>query len=150
MQTSSREQRDYHRRLNKVNRETRINCPSNTACTNSSSVLATFPNPGMKTFEMLSCQSTYRPGCKRRTFLVDRKFKALQWKVSYFASSRLRYISRCINQRVGGHMSRDINRRTMVRGGTESSHQHTRAEGSAFSHIDFCKIPRYMSGWTTK
>ena len=23
---------------------------------------------------------------------------------------------------------------------TEGSHQHTRAEGSAFSHIDFCKI----------
>ena len=43
---------------------------------------------------------------------------------------------------------------TMVRGGTESSHQHTRAEGSAFSHIDFCKNSKqfrgYMSGWTTK
>ena len=38
-------------------------------------------------------------------------------------------------------MSRDINRRTMVTGGTESSHQRTRAEGSAFSHIDFYKIP---------
>ena len=55
MQTSSREQRDYHHGLNKVNRETRINCPSNTACTTSSSVLATFANPGIKTFEMLSC-----------------------------------------------------------------------------------------------
>ena len=29
----------------------------------------------------------------------------------------------------------------MVTGGTESSHQHTRVEGSAFSHIDFYKIP---------
>ena len=29
----------------------------------------------------------------------------------------------------------------MVTGGTESSHQHTRAECSAFSHIDFYKIP---------
>ena len=28
-----------------------------------------------------------------------------------------------------------------VTGRTESSHQHTRAESSAFSHIDFYKIP---------
>ena len=74
------EQRDYHHGLNKVNRAYRINCPSNTACTTSSSVLATFANPGIKTFEMLSCQSTFRQGYKGRTFLVDRKFKALQRK----------------------------------------------------------------------
>ena len=29
----------------------------------------------------------------------------------------------------------------MVTEGAEISHQHTRAEGSAFSHIDFYKIP---------
>ena len=101
MQTRSREQRDYHHGLSKVNRETRINCPSNTACTTSSSALATFANPGIKIFEMLSCQSTFRQGCKGRTFLVDRKFKALQWKVPYFVSNRLVHINRCINQRVG-------------------------------------------------
>ena len=78
MQTSSRVQRDYHHGFNKVNRETRINCPSNTACTTPSSVIPTFANPGIKTFEMLSCQSTFRQGCKGRIFLVDRKFKALQ------------------------------------------------------------------------
>ena len=50
----------------------------------------------------------------------------------YFASNRLARINRCINQGVGGHMPRDINRRTMVTEGTESSHQHTK--GSAFSH----------------
>ena len=78
MQTSSRVQRDYHHGFNKVNRETRINCPSNTACTTPSSVIPTFANPGIKTFEMLSCQSTFRQGCKGRIFLVDRKFMALQ------------------------------------------------------------------------
>ena len=65
-QASSREQRDYYHEPNKVNRETRINCPSNTASTTSSSILAAF--------------------------------------------------------------------------GTEGSHHYTRAEGSAFSHIDFYKI----------
>ena len=89
---------------------------------------------------MLSCQSTFRQGCKARTFLVNRKFKALQWKVPYFASNRLVHINGCINQGLGGRMLRDINRWTMVTGGTESSHQHNRAEGSAFSHIDFYKI----------
>ena len=109
MQTISREQRDCHHGLNKVNRETGINSPSNTACTTSSSTLATFANPGIKTFKTLSCQSTFRQGCKGRIFLVDRKFKALQWKVPYFASNRLLHINRCINQRVVGHMSTDIN-----------------------------------------
>ena len=109
MQTISREQRDYHHGLNKVNRETGISSPSNTACTTSSSTLATFANPGIKTFKTLSCQSTFRQGCKGRIFLVDRKFKALQWKVPYFASNRLLHINRCINQRVVGHMSTDIN-----------------------------------------
>ena len=33
----------------------------------------------------------------------------------------------------------DINRWTTVTGETEGSHQHTRAEGSAFTHIDFYK-----------
>ena len=102
MQISSREQRDYHHGLNKVNRGTRINCPSNTANTISSSVLAKLANPGIKTFETLSCQGTFRQGCKGRTFLVDRKFKALQWKVPYFASSGLVHINRCINQRMSG------------------------------------------------
>ena len=37
-------------------------------------------------------------------------------------------------------MPGDINRQNLVTGGTEGSHQHTRTEGSAFSHIDFYKI----------
>ena len=78
MQTISREQRDYHHGLNKVKREIGINSPRNTVCTTSSSTLAKFVNPGIKTFKMLSCQSTFRQGCKGRIFLVDRKFKALQ------------------------------------------------------------------------
>ena len=59
MQTSSREQRDYRHGPNKVNKETRINYPSNTASTTSSLILAAVANPGIKTFEMLSCQSTF-------------------------------------------------------------------------------------------
>ena len=37
-------------------------------------------------------------------------------------------------------MPGNINRWAMVTGGMEGSHQHTRAEGSTFSHIDFYKI----------
>ena len=101
MRTSSRKQRDYHHGPNKVNRETRINCPSNTASTTLSSILATFANPGIKAFEMLSCQNTFRQGCKGRTFLLDRKLKALQWKVPDFASNRLVHINEHIYQGVG-------------------------------------------------
>ena len=140
MQTSSREQNDYHHGPNKDNKETRINCLSDTASTTSSSILGRFANSGIKTFERLSCQSTFRRGCKRRTFLVDREFKPLKWKVPIFASNRLVHIVGCINQEVGRHMPEDINRRNLVTGGTEGSHQHTRTEGSAFSHIDFYKI----------
>ena len=85
---------------------------------------------------MLSCQSTLRQGCKERTFPVDREFKALQWKVPNFASNRLVHINGCWR----GHMPGDINSRTVVIGGTEGSPQHTRVEGSAFSHTDFYKI----------
>ena len=99
MRTRSREQREYHHGPNKVKRETRVHCPGNTASTTSSSILATFANPAIKTFEMLSHQSTFRQGCKRRNF--DREFKALQWKVPHFASSRLVHIKRCTNQGVG-------------------------------------------------
>ena len=83
MQTSSREQRGYHHGPNKVNRETRINYPSHSANITSGFLLPTFANPGIKTFEMLSCQSTFRQGCIGRTFLVDKKFKVLRWKVPY-------------------------------------------------------------------
>ena len=89
---------------------------------------------------MLSCQSTFRQGCKRRTFLVDRKFKALQWRVANFTFNQLVHVNRYVNQGVGVHMSGDINRRTMVTGGTEGSDQHTRAESSACSHTEFYKI----------
>ena len=43
-------------------------------------------------------------------------------------------LSKCYNAKV--RLDKDANRK----GGTESSHRHTRAEGSAFSHIDFHKI----------
>ena len=80
MQTSSREQRDYHHGPSKVNRETRIQCPSNTASTTLSLILAAFANPGIKTFEMLSSQSTFRQGCNRQTFLVDRNLRIFNEK----------------------------------------------------------------------
>ena len=54
---------------------------------------------------------------------MDGKFKALQLK---------------FNQGEGGHMPGDINRQTMVTGGTEGSHQYTRAD--TFSHIVFYKV----------
>ena len=133
MQTSSREQNDYHHGPNKDDKETRVICLSDTASTTSSSILGRFANSGIKTFERLSCQSTFRRGCKRRTFLVDREFKALQWKVPIFSFNRLVHIVGCINEGVGRHMPGDINRQNLVTGGTEGSHQHTRTEGSAFS-----------------
>ena len=40
----------------------------------------------------------------------------------------------------GEHMPGDINKWAVVTGGTKGSHQHTRAEGSLFNHIDFYKI----------
>ena len=80
MQTSSREQRDYHHGPSKVNRETRIQCPSNTASTTSRLILAAFANPDIKTFEMLSPQSTFRQGCNRQTFLVDRNLRIFNEK----------------------------------------------------------------------
>ena len=45
-----------------------------------------------------------------------------------------------VNQGVVDHMPGDINWLTLITGGTEGSHKHTRAKGSAFSHIDFYKI----------
>ena len=37
-------------------------------------------------------------------------------------------------------MPGNINRQTMVTGGTEGSHQYTRAEGDTLSHIVFYKV----------
>ena len=89
---------------------------------------------------MLSCQSTFRQGCKRRTFLVDRKFKALQWRVANFTFNQLVHVNRYVNQGVGVHMSGDINRRTMVTGGTEGSDQHTRPEAVRVATLNFTKL----------
>ena len=51
VRTRSREQRDNHHWTNNVNRETKINCPSNTASTTASSILAAFLSPGLKSLD---------------------------------------------------------------------------------------------------
>ena len=49
-------------------------------------------------------------------------------------------INGCVNQWLVGDMPGNVNRWTVVTGGTEGSHQHIRDESSAFSHAGFYKI----------
>ena len=69
---------------------------------------------------------------------MDTEFKMLQWTVPNFAL----WISTDVstNGWLVGDTPGNVNRWTVVTGGTEGSHQHTRDESSAFIHADFYKI----------
>ena len=133
MQTSSREQRDYHHRLNKVNRET---APLQ-----------------VRYLQRLQIQALKLSKCYHAKVHLDKDSKdELFWWIENLRLCNGKFLilspaDLCISTDAptkgwrGGYMSRDINRPIMVTGRTEGSHQHTKAESSAFSHIDFYKIP---------
>ena len=89
---SSREQRDYHHGPNKVNWETRINCPSNTARTTSSSILPTFANPGIKTFKCYHAKVHLDKDAKDKRFWWIENLRLYNGKSLIFPQTDL-YIS---------------------------------------------------------
>ena len=89
IRTSSREQRDYHHDPNKFNRETRINCPSNNGSTTLIRYLQRLQIEALKLSKYYDPKVHLDKYAKGRTFLTDREFKALQWKVPNFVSNRL-------------------------------------------------------------
>ena len=90
------------------------------------------------------------------SYLQRFKIRALKLSKCYHANELFRWIENlrlyngkslilpptdlCISTDVGGGTCQGISTARLVIGGTEGSLQHTRVEGSAFSHTDFYKI----------
>ena len=81
---------------------------------------------GKRLQQQISSRSTQQGG----TELVDIKPKSVKWEVSDFSPGITFDTARCIEGRLGGFLSEDINRRSMVSSRTSSAYKYTRKEVS--------------------
>ena len=91
--------------------------------------------------QQTSSRSTLQGGNE----LVDIKPKTFKWEVSNFSPSRTFDTVRCIKDRLGGFLSEDINRRSMVSSRTGTTYKYTRTEGSKICDTYILQIPKGSS-----
>ena len=76
---------------------------------------------------------------------MDIKPMSIKWEVSNFSPGRSFDKGRCIKDRLGGFLSKDINRRSIVSSRTGSTYKYTRTEGSKICNNYILQIPKRSS-----
>ena len=107
-----------------------INSISNSSCTTLHEVPVETTNSQPLFGKRLQQQSSSRSTLQRGTKLVDIILKSVKFEVSTFSPGRTFDTVRCIKDRLGGFLSEDINRRSMVSRRISSAYKYTRTDGS--------------------
>ena len=76
---------------------------------------------------------------KKRVVMVDQQSRTLQWSIGYTTTDTCPYSDRCIQNKLGGCMSRDQNRGSVVQERTESTYQSAGASVHKVCHLDICQ-----------
>ena len=85
---------------------------------------------GKKLQPQSSSRSTLQGGAK----LVDIKHRTVKWELIIFSLGRTFDTIRCVKGMVGGFLSEEINRRSMVLSRTGSAYKYTRTKVSKISN----------------
>ena len=136
MSETSSENTSVDFRTNKINRLIVFNYSSGTSSTNKFQVPITTTNTSFKNTGVILQKSDSKQTLQGRTEAVDKKFKNLQWSLLDSFSQSSADTGRCIQKGMGCSMSRDINRRAMVKGGRVVTHKCIRNESSKISTFD--------------
>ena len=82
---------------------------------------------------------------RRGTKLVDIKHKTVKWKVINFSPGRNLDTVRCIKDRLGGFLSEEINRKSMVSSRTGTAYKYNRTGGSKICDTYILQIQKGSS-----
>ena len=140
MPGNSSEKASVDFRTNKTNRLIVFNYLSSTSSKNKLRVPTTTTNKSIKNTRVILQKSDSKQKLQGRTGVVDTKFESVQWSLLDSVSQSSADTGRCIYKGMGCDMSRDINRESMVKGGTAVTHstfefQQTKIfESSSFSN----------------
>ena len=93
----------------------------------------------------LQQQSNSRSTLQRGTKLVNIKPKTVKWEVSNFSPNRTFNTVRCVKDRLGGFLSEDINRRSMVGSRAGAAYKCTKTEGSKIYNTYILQIRKGSS-----
>ena len=101
----------------------------------------------------LQLQSSSRSNLQGGTRLVDIKPRSVKWEVTFFSPGTILDTVRCIKDKLGGFLSEDINRRSMVSSRTGSAFKYTRTEGSKICYtyiLQTRRVSQSMCKWKIK
>ena len=119
-----------------------INSISNSSCTALHEVLAGTTNSQPLFEKRLQQNSISRSTLQGEIKFVDIKPKTVKREVSNFSLGRTFDTVRCIQDRLGGLLSKDINRRGMVSRRTGTAYKYTKLTAAKFVTLTFCKYKK--------
>ena len=121
-----------------------MNIISNSSCTTVHDIPAETTN-SQPLFEKRLQQQSGSRFTLQGTKLVDIKAKTVKWEVSNFSPGRTFDTVRCMKDRLGGFLSEDISRRSMVSSRTCTTYKYTRIEGSKICDTYILQIQKGSS-----
>ena len=71
--------------------------------------------------------------------MVDQQSRTLQWSIGYTTTDTCPYSDRCIQKELGGCMSMDQNRVSVVQEGAWSTYTSVGTSGHKVCHLDICQ-----------
>ena len=122
-----------------------INSISNSSCTAVHEVLAGTTNSQTLFEKRLQQNSISRSTLQGEIKFVDIKPMTVKREASNFSFGRTFDIARCIKDRLGGILSKDINRRGMVSSRTSTAYKYTRIDGSKICDTYILQIQKGSS-----
>ena len=124
--------------FDKTIRNTFFNHSSSTPSTSTVSFLTTTANCISKTTTVLPHFGKADSHGKKQVVMVGQQSGTLQWTIGYTTTVTGPYSDRYIQKRLGGCMSRDQNRGSVVQEGTRSTYQSVGTFSHKVCHFDIC------------
>ena len=130
---------NIHFDIDKVDRPSLINSPGCPSSTHTVSLPSTTSNKIFKQISVLPELSFSEQQIQGRTNVVDKKLRNLKREVSYSTSSTGTNADRCLQKGMGSMLQWNINRGSVVQGGTGNAHKYTRTISSKIGTLDIHK-----------
>ena len=125
--------------FDKANRNTFFNHSSSAPSSSTVSLLTTITFSISKTNTILPDYGKVDSLGKKRVVMVGQQSGTLQWSIGYTTTGTGLYSDKCIQKRLGGCLSNDQNRESVVQEGTGSTYKLTGAFSHKTCHLDICQ-----------
>ena len=140
MQKDSQSTNNLNQNAKQINRQTSFHSSSNPSSTTAIQDLATQPNSVNVIIEFSGGEND--SPTRKRTKLVDSKYKSIQWKICNNSPSPNNYKLGCLEQRLGGIMIRATHGGSLDMRKKEIIHKQARIKGSQIDTNDINNLTK--------